>query len=254
MEKQGWQAKGDGHRQRLREKFLEGGLERFSDEEVIEFLLTLVTPRKDVKPQAREALKRFGSLSGVLSAPGNKLMEIKGIGPKNALYMNLVHQVAGRYLRDRARGREFFRSSQAVFDYLFHTMRDLKREVFKVLFLNRKNELVTDRDVFLGSLTGSAVYPGEIMAQALEHKAAALVFVHNHPSGDPAPSPEDRKLTKDLVWAACLLMIQVLDHVIIGRERYYSFADEGLILQFTREFHQTSQGGLNPPSNSGSLK
>jgi DNA repair protein RadC len=108
MEKQGWQAKGDGHRQRLREKFLEGGLERFSDEEVIEFLLTLVTPRKDVKPQAREALKRFGSLSGVLSAPGNKLMEIKGIGPKNALYMNLVHQVAGRYLRDRARGREFF--------------------------------------------------------------------------------------------------------------------------------------------------
>ena len=243
MEKEDWQSKGKGHRQRLREKFREGGLERFSDEEVVEFLLTLGTPRKDLKPQAREALRKFGSLSGVLSAPAKKLTEIKGIGPKNALYLNLVHQVAGRYLRDRAIGKEFFRSSKAVFDYLFHAMRDLKREVFKVLFLNRKNELIVDQDVFLGSLTGSAVYPGEIMALALEHKAAALVFVHNHPSGDPAPSPEDRKLTKDLVWAASLLMIQVLDHVIIGRGSYYSFADEGLILQFTREFHQRSQGG-----------
>lgn len=246
MEKEDWQLKGEGHRRRLREKFYQGGLERFSDEEVIEFLLSLGTPRKDVKPQAREALKTFGSLSGVLSAPRPKLMEIKGIGPKNALYLNLVHQVAGRYLKDRARGKEFFRSSNAVFDYLFHSMRDLKREVFKVLFLNRKNELLADQDVFLGSLTESAVYPGEIMALALEHKAAALVFVHNHPSGDPAPSPMDRKLTKDLVWAACLLMIQVLDHLIIGRESYYSFADEGLILQFTREYRQTSQGAVSP--------
>jgi DNA repair protein RadC len=246
MEKEDWQARGQGHRRRLREKFFEGGLERFSDEEVIEFLLTLGTPRSDVKPQAREALRRFGSLSGVLSTSRSKLMEIPGIGPKNALYLNLVHQVAGRYLKDRARGKEFFGSSRAVFDYLFHSMRDLKREVFKVLFLNRKNELIADQDVFLGSLTGSAVYPGEIMALALEHKAAALVFVHNHPSGDPSPSPEDRKLTRDLVWAACLLMIQVLDHIVIGRESYFSFADEGHIPQFTREFHQTFQGGVRP--------
>jgi DNA repair protein RadC len=246
MEKEDWQARGQGHRRRLREKFFEGGLERFSDEEVIEFLLTLGTPRSDVKPQAREALKRFGSLSAVLSTPHSKLMEIPGIGPKNALYLNLVHQVAGRYLRDRARGKEFFGSSRAVFDYLFHSMRDLKREVFRVLFLNRKNELIADQDVFLGSLTGSAVYPGEIMALALEYRAAALVFVHNHPSGDPSPSPEDRKLTRDLVWAACLLMIQVLDHIVIGRESYFSFADEGHIPQFTREFHQTFQSGVRP--------
>lgn len=246
MEKQDWQTKGEGHRGRLRDKFYEGGIERFSDEEVVEFLLTLGTPRKDVKPEAREALKRFGSLSGVLSAPRSKLMEIPGIGRKNALYLNLVHQVAGRYLRDRAKGKEFFGSSRAVFDYLFHAMRDLKREIFKVLFLSRKNELIADEDVFLGGLTGSAVYPGEIMAIALEHKAAALVFVHNHPSGDPSPSPEDRRLTRDLVWAACLLMIQVLDHLIIGRDSYYSFADEGLIPQFIREFQQAFQGGGKP--------
>ncbi|MFH1349511.1 MAG: DNA repair protein RadC [Pseudomonadota bacterium] len=238
MEKKDWQKKGEGHRQRLREKFFQGGLERFSDEEIIEFLLTLGTSRKDVKPQAREALKKFGGLSGVLSAPMNKLMEIEGIGQKNALYLNLAHQVAGRYLKDRAKGEVFFGSSKAVFDYLFHSMRDLKREVFKVLFLNRKNVLIADQDIFFGSLTGSAVYPREIMSQALENKAAAVVFVHNHPSGDPSPSPEDRKLTRDLVWAAQLLMVQVLDHIIIGNNTYHSFADEGLIKEFIREFER----------------
>jgi DNA repair protein RadC len=192
-----------------------------------------------VKLVAREALKRFGSLSGVLSAPIETLPQIKGIGPRNALYLNLVHQVGGRYLRDRTKGKTFFGSSKTVFDYLFHSMRDLKREVFKVLFLNRKNELISDKDVFYGSLTGSAVYPREIMTSALENKAAALVFVHNHPSGDPTPSAEDRKLTRDLVWASQLLMIQVLDHVIIGNNAYYSFADEGLIKSFIKEFEQS---------------
>jgi DNA repair protein RadC len=246
VEKDDWKKKGDGHRQRLREKFMEGGLERFSDEEVVEFLLSLGTPRKDVKPQAREALKRFGTLSEVLSAPIIKLTDIHGVGPKNALYLNLIHQVARRYLKDRAQGRLFFTSSKSIFDYLFHSLRDLKREVFKVLFLNRKNELIRDEDVFVGTLTGSAVYPREIMALALEHKAAALVFVHNHPSGDPSPSPEDHRLTRDLVWAAKMLLIQVLDHVIIGHNTYFSFADEGLIRRFIHEFEQRLQG-LNKP-------
>ncbi len=238
--------RGIGHRRRLREKFLEGGLERFSDEEVVEFLLTLGTPRKDVRIQAREALHRFGSLSSVLSAPLGELTQIKGIGPKNALYLNLAHQVAGRYLRDRAKGKQFFGSSKAVFDFLFHSMRDLKREVFKVLFLNRKNELILDQDVFLGGLTGSAVYPREIMTLALENRAAALVFVHNHPSGDPSPSSEDRKLTRDLVWSSQLLMIQVLDHLIIGNNTYFSFADEGLIRTFTEEYERRSDLSIKP--------
>ena len=238
MDKEEWKKKGEGHRQRLRDKFIHGGLDRFSDEEVLEFLLTLGTPRGDVKPSARQALKDFGSLSAVLSAPIEKLTEIKGIGPKNALYLKFVHQVAGRYLKDRADGKPFFGSSQAVFDYLFHSMRDLKREIFKVLFLNRKNELIYDQDVFFGTLTGSAVYPREILTLALERKAAGLVFVHNHPSGEPAPSPEDRKLTRDLIWAARILSIQVVDHIIIGHNRYYSFADQGLIKQFLNEYEQ----------------
>jgi DNA repair protein RadC len=235
MEEVDWGQKGKGHRKRMRQRFEEGGIDRFSDEELIEFLLTLGTPRHDVKSQAREALKRFGTLSGVLSAPVEKLTEIHGIGPKNALYLKLVHQVAGRYLRDKAVGTSFFGSSKAVFDFLFHSMRDLKREIFKVLLLNRKNELIRDQDVFQGSLTGSAVYPREIVTLALDNKAAALVFVHNHPSGDPSPSAEDFSLTRELVAACLLLGIQVLDHVIIGRATYYSFADEGVIARFLKE-------------------
>lgn len=228
-------ARGQGHRGRLRQRFLQGGLKRFTDEEVVEFLLTLGTPRKDVKLPAREALQGFGSLSAVLSAPIEKLTEINGIGRRNALYLKFVHEVAGRYLRDNARRKTFFGSSRAVFDYLLHSMRDLPREIFKVLFLDRKNQLVRDQDVFLGSLTGSAVYPREIMALALEYKAAGLVFVHNHPSGDPSPSPEDQNITRELLKAAKLLNIQILDHVIIGRNTYYSFADQGLIKQFSDE-------------------
>lgn len=230
--------RGKGHRKRLRDRFIEGGIERFSDEEVIEFLLTLGTPRKDVKIPARQALKKFGTLSNILSAPMKDLTDIKGLGPKNALYLKLVHQIAGRYLQDRAKGSEFFSSSKAVFDFLFHSMRDLKKEIFKVLFLNRKNELISDKDLFHGSLTGSAVYPREIITEALEKNAAALVFAHNHPSGDPTPSSEDKKLTRELVWSARLLMIQVLDHIIIGNNRYFSFADQGLIKTFIKEYDQ----------------
>jgi DNA repair protein RadC len=237
--------RGTGHRNRLRERFVEGGIERFTDEEVVEFLLTLGTPRKDVKLQAREAIKKFGTLSGVLSASIDELTEIKGIGPKNALYLGMVHQVAGRYLRDKIKGSVFFNSSKAVFDFLFHSMRDLKREVFKVLLLNRKNELILDQDVFIGSLTGSAVYPREIMALAIDNNAASLVFVHNHPSGDPGPSPEDRNLTRNLVWGAKILTLQVLDHIIIGNNRYYSFADEGLINLFNNEYEQKLISSIN---------
>lgn len=231
-----WLKRGLGHRERMRQRFSQGGLDRFTDEEVVEFLLTLGTPRGDLRVAAREAIKRMGSLSAVLSASIDKLTEVPGIGSKNALYLKLVHQIATRYLRDKAVAQPLFSSSKCIFDYLFHSMRDLQREVFRVLFLNRKNRLIEERDLFVGSLTGSAVYPREVMSAALDLKAAALVFVHNHPSGEPAPSPEDQRLTRDLLWAARLLMIQVLDHIIIGHNTYYSFADAGLIRRYSDDY------------------
>jgi len=238
MEKDEWQKRGSGHRNRMRQRFLEAGLERFSDEEVVEFLLTLGTPRGDLKIPAREAVSRFGGLAGTLSAPSEKLLQIKGIGPKNALYLGLIHQVANRYLRDRVTGKDFFTSSKDVYDYLFHSMRDLSRETFKVIFLSRKNELIADKDLFVGTLTESAVYPRDILSASLEYKAASLIFAHNHPSGDPAPSSADTQITRKLTWASRIMGLQVLDHIIVGRNVYYSFADEGLIASFVKEFEE----------------
>jgi len=230
--------RGEGHRERLRQRFLDGGVERFSDEDIIEFLLTLGTPRVDTRLPAREALEKFRSISNVISAPIQELLKIKGIGEKNALYLKFVHDVASRYLKDRIINETCsnFNSSKNVFDYLFHSMRDLEREVFRILYLNQKNVLIKDEDLFAGDLTSSAVYPREIMKNAIKNNAASLIVVHNHPSGDPTPSSHDCSLTRNIVWASRLIGIRVLDHIIIGNNIYYSFADENHIRKFEDEY------------------
>jgi len=236
MERGDWQKRVAGHRERLRQKFLNHGLEKLTDEETIELLLTLGTPRRDCKQIAREALRRFQGLAGVLEAPEGQLRQVPGIGPKNALGLKLVHEVARKFLRERLKGREFISSSKEVYQYLIHSLRDLKKEIFKVIFLNGRNEVIQVETLFEGSLTSSAVYPREVIKSALEHHAAALVFAHNHPSGDPTPSSQDFTITRDLFLAGKIMSIQVLDHLIIGRNRYYSFADQGHIRKWETEF------------------
>ena len=222
--------KGEGHRKRLRDKFLKSGLEAFHDYEIVEMLLTLGTPRKDCKQQAKEAIKKFKGLRGVLDASLEELQGVKGIGPYNAFGIKLFQETSERYLKERIIGKEMIlTSSKEVFDYLYQSMRREKKEIFKVLFLNSKNKLVETEDLFKGSLTSSAVYPREIMKKAIEYDAAGLIFVHNHPSGDSNPSESDREITNDLVAAGNIMQIKVLDHIIIGDNRYFSFADEGLL-------------------------
>lgn len=232
--------KGEGHRRRLREKFLRGGLNGFLDYEVVELLLSLGTPRKDCKQQARLALKKFKTLSGVLEAPETRLQEIKGIGPHNIFGLRLVQEVSRRYLREKMMKKPVCRSSREVFDYLYHALRDVKREKFKVMFLDAKNQIIEEKTVFEGTVDASAVYPREIIQEALNHDATSLIFVHNHPSGDPAPSESDREITKELVFAARIMQLRVLDHIIIGNNRYFSFADKGLIDEYEILF-QTMQ-------------
>lgn len=236
MNKQLWQKQVAGHRERLRAKFLNHGLKKLTDEEIVELLLTLATPRRDCKQIAREVLQRFDGLAGVLEASIDQLQQVSGIGPKNALGLRLVHEVARKFLQERLKGRDFISSSQEVYEYLLHSLRDLKKEVFKVIFLNGRNEVIQVETLFEGSLTSSAVYPREVIKGALEHHAAALVFAHNHPSGDPAPSSQDFAITRDLFLAGKIMSIQVLDHLIIGRNCYYSFADQGHIRKWEREF------------------
>jgi DNA repair protein RadC len=226
----------DGHRRRLREKFLRGGLDAFLDYEIVELLLTLGTPRKDCKEPARASLREFKSLRGVLEADEHELQKIKGIGAHNVFGIRLVQEVARRFLKERMMSRPYCRSSREVFDYLYHALRDLKKEHFKVLFLDPKNQIIEEKTLFEGTVDSSAVYPREIMKDALRYDATSLIFVHNHPSGDPEPSLCDRDITKDLVFAARLMQLKVLDHIIIGNNCYFSFADRGLIDDFDLMF------------------
>jgi DNA repair protein RadC len=219
----------DGHRRRLREKFLRGGLAAFLDYEVVEILLTLGTPRQDCKEAAREALREFKSLRGVLEADPLDLRRIQGIGEHNVFGIRLVQEVSRRFLKERMMSRPFVRSSREVFDFLTHALRDSRIEQFKVLFLDPKNQIIEERTLFEGTVDSSAVYPREIMKEALRWNATALIFAHNHPSGDPEPSACDREITKELVFAARIMQLKILDHIIIGNNCYFSFADRGLI-------------------------
>ncbi len=228
--------KSAGHRKRLREKFIKSGIKGFHDYEIIELLLSLGTPRKDCKPQAKEAMERFKSLRGVLEATPEELQQINGIGPHSAFGIRLVQEVAKEFLKERIVDKPIYKSAQEVFDYLYHSMRDLRKEVFKVIFLNSQNQIVETEDLFKGTVNSSAISPREVVEGAIKNNAASLIFVHNHPSGNPEPSKSDKELTRDLVYAGSIMQIRVLDHIIIGNDRYFSFAGQGLIEEYEMDF------------------
>jgi DNA repair protein RadC len=230
--------KGRGHRRRLRERFLRNGLSGFHDYEVIELLLTLGTPRKDCKDMAKAAMKRFKSLPGVLEAPEKALCEIDGLGPANTIGLKLIKAVADRYLETRLIRQDPIHNAGDLFDYLYHHLRERHRECFKVMYLNAKNRILDVETLFEGSLTASAVYPREVLQAALNQGAASLIFVHNHPSGDPAPSPEDVELTRRLLFACRASGVTVHEHLIVGDNCYYSFAEHGHIAKMNAEFER----------------
>lgn len=227
--------KGSGHRNRLREKFLESGLSGFHDYEIIELLLTLATPRKDCKDAAKDALERFQSLPGVFEASKEELLSVNGIGPKNLLGIQLIKAVSDRYLEKKIRVRDLVQNSRDLFNYLYQTLRDKSQECFSVIFLDAKNRVIDSNILFKGTLTESAVYSREVIKIALEKRAAALIFAHNHPSGDPEPSNVDILITKRLLFACKVVGITVHEHIIIGDNRYFSFADQGHIHRMSRE-------------------
>lgn len=219
----------EGHRQRLRDKFLNSSLEGFHDYEIIELLLTLGTPRKDCKQSAKEALMKFGTLKAVLEADAVDLKTVRGIGDKNVFGLKIAQAVARRYLADSVVDKDFIRSSKEVLEYLQHNLRDRNREVLMVIYLNGRNQIIKMEEVFEGTLSTSAVYPWEVVKRALDNEAAALVFVHNHPSGNPNPSKEDLTITNKLKEASQSIDVVVHDHLIIAGNEVYSFADHGLI-------------------------
>jgi DNA repair protein RadC len=225
-----------GHRKRLREKFLKFGLAGFHDYEIVELLLSLGTPRKDCKIPAKEAIKRFQTLRGVMEASAGDLQQIEGIGAHSAFGIKLVQEVANEYLKAKILEKPFYKSSQEVFDYLYHSMRGLKKEVFKVIYLNSQNQIIDTADLSQGTINSSAVSPREIIEGAIRNNAPSIIFVHNHPSGNPQPSDSDKSLTRELVYAGRIIHIRVLDHIIIGNDMYFSFAGEGMIEEYENDF------------------
>jgi DNA repair protein RadC len=232
-----------GHRKRLREKFLKSALKGFHDYEIIELLLTLGSPRKDCKPQAKEAIKRFKTLRGVLEASPQELQQIDGIGPHSVFGIKLVQEVAREFLKEKVRDKPIYKSAQEIFDYLYHSMRDLKKEVFRVIYLNSQNQIIEIDDLFEGTANSSVIPPREVIEGALRYNAVSMIFVHNHPSGTPEPSQSDKDLTRELVYAGAIMRIRVLDHIIIGNNTYSSLAGEGLIEEYEMDFLKIKMGG-----------
>jgi DNA repair protein RadC len=232
----------DGHRSRLREKYLKSGFAGLHDYEIVELLFTLVIPVRDCKPQAKEAIRRFKTLRGVLEASPEELQEIKGIGPKSMFGIKFMHELAGEYLKQKSLARPVCNSSQEIFDYFYHTMRDLKKEIIKIVYLNSQNQILAIADFNQGTVDSSHIYPREIMEGAIKHHAVSIVIVHNHPSGNPQPSLADISLTRNLVIAGASMQIKVLDHIVIGDNRFYSFAGQGMLQKCEEEMARLNLG------------
>ena len=218
-----------GHYSRLRQRFLSAGIDGFLDYEVVELLLKLADNHRDQKITAKLLLNTFKSLREVLEANPEQLKKIKGIGDANIFGLKLVQSVARRYLKEQIIGEEFIQSSENVLDYLRHNLRDRGKEVFLVVLLNGRNQVLDIVELFEGTLTTSAVYPREVIKLILEKDAAAVIFVHNHPSGNPNPSKDDQNLTQKLKVACSTIDVQLHDHLIIAGNDYTSMADKGMV-------------------------
>ncbi|MCF8113671.1 MAG: DNA repair protein RadC [Desulfotignum sp.] len=235
--------KGEGHRKRLRDRFFAGGLSGFHDYEVLELLLSLNTPRKDCKQTAKDLLGQFKSFQAVLEADVTDLCRVPGVGPVNSLGIRLIKAVADRYLAAKIFERNVVNNPDDLLNYLNHTIGFKGREHFAGVFLDAKNRVLASEILFSGSLTASAVYPREVVIKALGHQAAAVIFAHNHPSGDVTPSASDKDITRKLLFALGFVGITVHEHLIVGSQGVYSFAAQGLIAQFQKEFKLADDTG-----------
>ena len=218
-----------GHRQRLRERFLKAGGEALPDYEMLELLLFMARPRGDMKPLAKALLKRFGSYAAVISADPAALAEVKGVGDSAIAALKTVQAAALRLAREEVLNQPILSTWQKLMDYCRASMAFADSEQFRILYLNRKNVLIADEVQGKGTIDHTPVYPREVIKRALDLGAAALIMVHNHPSGDPTPSRGDIEMTREVREAGEKLGIQLHDHVIVGRRGHNSFKAMGLL-------------------------
>jgi len=218
-----------GHRERLRERFREAGADALSDYELLELLLFRALPRRDVKPLAKMLLEKFGSFAEVIAAPEARLAEVKGLGDSTITDLKVVQAAASRMMRGAVKKRPVLSSWSTVLDYCRAAQAFADREQFRVLFLDKRNQLIADELQQIGTVDHTPVYPREVVKRALELSATAIILVHNHPSGDPTPSRADIQMTQQIVAVASPLGIAVHDHIIVGKDGHASLKGLKLI-------------------------
>jgi|SRR5579863_5313993 len=218
-----------GHRERLRERFRSAGPDALSDYELLEMALFAALPRRDTKPLAKSLLKKFGSFAEVIHAPEARLREVDGIGDASVTQLKLMAAAATRIARGELRERTLLSSWNDVLDYCRTSMAFAEKEQFRILFLDKRNQLISDEVQQTGTVDHTPVYPREVIKRALELSATALILVHNHPSGDPTPSQADIQMTKLIIDIAGPLGISVHDHIIVGRSGHASLKGMKLI-------------------------
>ena len=218
-----------GHRERLRERFYGAGPEALSDYELLEMALFPALPRRDTKPLAKALLKKFGSFAEVVHAPAARLREVEGIGEASVNQIKLLAAAAARVAKGEIKRSIALSSWNDVIDYIRTGMAFAEREQFRLLFLDKRNQLISDEVQQTGTVDHTPVYPREVIKRALELSATALILVHNHPSGDPTPSQADIQMTKAIVDIAAPLGISVHDHIIVGKHGHASLKGMRLI-------------------------
>ena len=218
-----------GHRARLRQRLFEGGPDALLDHELVEYLLALAIPRRDTKPLAKALLNHFGGFGALLAADAEQIARVGNVSEGAAAALKIAQASALRLLKSEVKERPVLGSWQALLDYLHADMAHNPVERVRVLFLNARNMLIHDEQMSEGSVDEAAVHVREVIRRALDYHATAIILVHNHPSGDPSPSQQDIKLTREIVEAARHLRISVHDHIIIGSGGHSSMRAMGLI-------------------------
>jgi DNA repair protein radc len=218
-----------GHRERLRERFHDAGPDALSDYELLEMVLFAAQPRRDMKPLAKKLIAKFGSFAEVIHAPETRLREVQGVGDATINGLKLIAAAASRIAKGQLKQRTLLSSWNDVIDYCRTAMAFADKEQFRVLFLDKRNQLIADEVQQVGTVDHTPVYPREVVKRALELSATAIILVHNHPSGDPTPSQADIQMTKAIIDIATPLGISVHDHIIVGKNGHASMKGLKLI-------------------------
>jgi len=242
----------------LQERFIKFGFEGLEEEEGIKLALSLCRYCLGCDKLIEGCIKNFKNIRELLSASCEEL-EQSGVCPRGIFAIKLLRELPTEILKQKIIEQPFYKSSKEVFDYLYCSMRDLKKEVLKAIYLNSRNQIIDTVNLFEGTVESIPIRPREIVESAITRGAAAMVFVHNHPSGDPTPSKSDKRFTRDLVFMGGIIEVKVLDHIIIGGNKYFSFADEGLIKKYelnllSLRIRRLDDGVLLRPSKASTVR